>query len=222
MRYRSNEKKKKPTTLKVLSATEKISESQVPRFRRESYFTTSQWSLPQWKHPKQWLRPHADCIAVFYASDCVSEPYQQRRAQHSLIAALQIKRWMISTAVTCISHGNLKRRQTSRGRLLPGVGARSHKITDALPFSSLLLTFPLPMWPFIPHPRRKLNARASNQLHSLGNRIALTKMLHFHPFISQNSRTANTRNEEQMTSRSMISLWDAINLNKQMFTSNFH
>jgi len=84
------------------------------------------------------------------------------RVQHSPTAAPHVKRWMVSTAVTCNSHCNFKRRQTSRRRLLTGVGAQPHKITDALRFSSLSLIFTLPMSQLVSDPCCKLNTQVSN------------------------------------------------------------
>lgn len=131
--YRSN---KKTPTSKALSSAKKtplISESQVCRVPRKRYFTASLCSLPtENTQSGHW---------VPLQSNISSEDEAQK---HSLTAALRMK-GMISTAVTCTSHCNLKRRQTSRWRLPPGAGAQPHQITDALPFSSLLLIFTLPM-----------------------------------------------------------------------------
>lgn len=71
------------------------------------------------RYPKQWLSP-MQTIELYFIAMAVSQQSVKTmpRVQLSLSPALQIKRWMISTTVTCTSHCNLKHRHISRRRLL--------------------------------------------------------------------------------------------------------
>lgn len=96
-----------------------ISGSQVPWVPRERYSTTSHWSLPcadtqssGWASCR--LQSSIFWLWLFLSNTSSEEP----RVQLNLSPALQIKRWMISTTVTCTSHCNSKCRHSSRLRVL--------------------------------------------------------------------------------------------------------